>query len=65
LEHAQSSEAILMTALDLDKAIENRNIEAVLSKFSVDCEIELPKNFISIRICLKRPTDDISMDEND
>jgi ketosteroid isomerase-like protein len=41
LEHAQSSEAILKTALNLDNAIENRNIEAVLSKFSVDCEIEL------------------------
>jgi ketosteroid isomerase-like protein len=41
LEHAQSSEAILKTALNLDKAIESRNIEAVLSKFSVDCEIEL------------------------
>ena len=41
MEHTQSSEAILKTALNLDKAIETRNIEAVLSKFSVDCEIEL------------------------
>jgi ketosteroid isomerase-like protein len=41
LEHSQSSEAILKTALNLDKAIENRNFESVLSKFSVDCEIEL------------------------
>jgi ketosteroid isomerase-like protein len=41
LEHAQSSEGILKTALNLDKAIENQNFEAVLSKFSVDCEIEL------------------------
>lgn len=41
MEHTQSSEAILKTALNLDKAIETRNIEAVLSKFSVDCEIEI------------------------
>ena len=41
MEHIQSSEAILKTALNLDEAIENRNIEAVLSKFSVNCEIEL------------------------
>jgi ketosteroid isomerase-like protein len=41
LEHAQSSEAILKSALNLDKAIEKRNIETVLSKFSSDCEIEL------------------------
>jgi ketosteroid isomerase-like protein len=41
LENAQSSGAILRTALNLDKAIENRNFESVLSKFSVDCEIEL------------------------
>jgi len=41
LEHTQSSEAILKTALNLDNAIENRNIDSVLSKFSDDCEIEL------------------------
>ena len=41
MEHTQSSEAILKTALNLDKAIETRNIENVLSKFSVDCEIEI------------------------
>ena len=41
MEHTQSSEAILKIALNLDKAIENRNFEAVRSKFSVDCEIEL------------------------
>jgi ketosteroid isomerase-like protein len=41
LEHTQASEASLKTALNLDKAIENQNFEAVLSKFSVDCEIEL------------------------
>jgi hypothetical protein len=41
LEHIQASEAILQTALNLDNAIENRKIEDVLSKFSVDCEIEL------------------------
>jgi ketosteroid isomerase-like protein len=41
VEHVQSSEKILNTALNLDKAIENRNIESVLSKFSEDCEIEL------------------------
>jgi hypothetical protein len=41
LECAQSSEAILKTALNLDKGLENRNVEAVISKFSVDCEIEL------------------------
>lgn len=41
MEHVQSSEAILKTALNLDKAIENRNIESVLSKFTNDCEIEL------------------------
>jgi ketosteroid isomerase-like protein len=41
LEHVQSSEAILKTVLNLDKAIEDRNIEAVLTKFSIDCEIEL------------------------
>jgi ketosteroid isomerase-like protein len=41
LEHVQSSEAILKAALNLDEAIEKWDIEAVLSKFSVDCEIEL------------------------
>jgi ketosteroid isomerase-like protein len=41
LERSQSSEAILKTALNLDRAIENRNFEAVLSKFCVDCEVEL------------------------
>ena len=41
MEHTQSSEAILRTALNLDRAIENRNFESVLSKFSEDCEIEL------------------------
>jgi ketosteroid isomerase-like protein len=41
LEHVQSSEAILKTALNLDKAIENRKFESVLSKFSEDCEVEL------------------------
>jgi ketosteroid isomerase-like protein len=37
----QPSEAILKSALNLDEAIEKRNIETVFSKFSVDCEIEL------------------------
>jgi ketosteroid isomerase-like protein len=41
LQHAQSSEAIFKTALNLDEAIEKRNIESVISKFSTDCEIEL------------------------
>jgi ketosteroid isomerase-like protein len=41
LEYAQSSEAIFKTALNLDEAIEKRNIESVISKFSTDCEIEL------------------------
>jgi hypothetical protein len=41
LEHTQSSKSILNTALSLDKAIEKRNIQTVLSKFSEDCEIEL------------------------
>ena len=41
MEHTQSSEAILKAALNLDEAIEKWDIEAVLSKFSADCEIEL------------------------
>ena len=41
MEHTQSSKSILNTALSLDKAIEKRNIQTVLSKFSEDCEIEL------------------------
>jgi ketosteroid isomerase-like protein len=41
LELNQSPEAILKTALNLDDAIEKRNTEAVISKFSTDCEIEL------------------------
>jgi ketosteroid isomerase-like protein len=41
LEHVQSSEAILKSALNLDNAIENRDIESAVSKFSDDCEIEL------------------------
>ncbi|MEJ2241435.1 MAG: hypothetical protein P8Y18_04760 [Candidatus Bathyarchaeota archaeon] len=41
MEQTQSSEAILKTALNLDEAIETQNIEVVLSKFSVDCEIKI------------------------
>jgi ketosteroid isomerase-like protein len=41
LVNIQSSEAILQIAQNLDKAIENKNFESVLSKFVVDSEIEL------------------------
>ena len=41
MEYTRSSEAILKAALNLDEAIEKWDIEAVLSKFSADCEIEL------------------------
>ena len=41
LENIRSSEAILKAALNLDKAIENKNIESVISKFTNDCEIEM------------------------
>lgn len=41
MDLSKSSEAIFKTALNLDEAIEKRNIEAVLSKFSANCEIEM------------------------
>jgi ketosteroid isomerase-like protein len=41
LEHLESSDAILKAALNLDKAIEDKNFESVASKFTDDCEIEL------------------------
>ena len=37
----QSSDKIRKAALALDNAIENKNIEGILSSFTEDCEIEL------------------------
>ena len=41
LENLQASEAILKAALNLDKAIENKDFQSVISKFTNDCKIEL------------------------
>jgi ketosteroid isomerase-like protein len=41
MQESQSAEKIRRLSLDLDKALENKNVELVLSSFSDDCEIEL------------------------
>lgn len=41
MEQSQSPDQIRRIAADLDKAVENRDIELILSSFSDDCEIEL------------------------
>jgi ketosteroid isomerase-like protein len=41
MDENQSAEKIRKLSLDLDKALENKNVEFVLSSFSDDCEIEL------------------------
>ncbi len=41
MQENQSAERIRKLSLDLDKALENRNVELVVSSFSDDCEIEL------------------------
>jgi ketosteroid isomerase-like protein len=41
MQENQSAENIRKLSLDLDKALENKNVELALSSFSDDCEIEL------------------------
>jgi ketosteroid isomerase-like protein len=41
MQDNQSAEKIRKLSLDLDKALENKNVELVLSSFSDACEIEL------------------------
>jgi len=41
MENKQTPEKIRKVAMDLDNAIEKKNIEKILSSFSDDCEIEL------------------------
>ena len=41
MENRQSPDEIRKLAMDFDRAVENRDIEKVLSSFSDDCEIEL------------------------
>ena len=41
MENRQSPDEIRKVAMDFDRAVENKDIEKVLSSFSDDCEIEL------------------------
>ena len=41
MKQSQSPDEIRRVAADLDKAVENRNVELILSSFSDDCQIEL------------------------
>lgn len=41
MENNKSSDRIRKIALDLDNAIENKNVDFLLFNFSADCEIEL------------------------